>query len=264
MAKAQALVPSKGSALITTDVDMDELAQDAQGKAGLGMSHEREDNLIPYLVVLQDNSPQVKKREASYIEGAEPGMIMRTDIKKIYESAFFQPCHFSKKWVEWVPRDLGGGGGAGFAGVHEFKPADAFQKPDAPNKWALKNGNDLVETRYHIGNLILPDEGRIDPCVIGMTSSGHTVSRSWTSLQNQFRIPGTMDVAPAWFRYYNLTTVVRKNAKGSWFVWSPEDRGWLSKAVRDAGYALYQQVASGEKKAAEPMEDGDDADNGEI
>lgn len=259
MSKAQSkeiAVASENAMTIGGEVDLAELANEAAPIAGAGTSQDREDNLIPYLVILQDGSPQVKKRDPAYIDGAEPGMIMRTDIKKIFsgkDGVIFQPCHFSKKWVEWVPRDTGGGGGAGFVAVHERMPPNAEQKKDKPNKWFLPNGNDIVETRYHFGNILDPGENRADPCVIGMTSSGHTVSKSWMALMNQFRIGGSI-VAPSFFRAYKLTTIERSNAQGSWFVWKPEDLGWVSKPLRDMGNMLYQSVAAGEKKADDPID----------
>jgi hypothetical protein len=254
MAKAVAVSPPKTTMVVGADVDMDELYNEAAPLSGAGTSQEKDDNLIPYLVVLQDGSPQVKKRDPAYIEGAEPGMIMRTDIKRVYsgkDGVVFQPCAFNKKWIEWVPRDTGGGGGAGFVAGYDRMPPNASQKPDKPNHWFLPNGNDIVETRYHFGNLLDAEAGQISPCVIGMSSSQHTVSKSWMALMNQFRIGGSV-IAPSFFRAYRLTTVERKNAKGTWFVFKPDDLGWLSKDLREMGHSLYTAVTSGEKTAADP------------
>lgn len=249
-------VQQENAMTIGGEVDMEELAREAAPISGAGTSQDRADNLIPYLVILQDMSPQVKKRDPAYIDGAEAGMIMRTDIKKVYSGSdgiLFQPCHFSKKFVEWVPRDAGGGAGAGFAGIHDRMPIEAKPVEDRPNKFKMPNGNDIVETRYHFGNILDPSQGRADPCVIAMSSSGHTVSRSWMALMNQFRIGGSI-IAPSFFRAYKLTTVERSNAQGSWFVWKPEDMGWVSKPLRDLGNSLYQSVASGEKTADDPID----------
>ena len=255
MAKAVAVQKSSAMIISGNDIDLEELAREAAPLAGAGTSQDRADNLIPYLTILQDMSPQVKKRDPAYIEGAEPGMIMRTDIKKIYsgtEGVIFQPCHFSKKWVEWVPIDAGGGGGAGFKGMFDVMPANATQKPDKPNSWHLPNGNDVVETRYHFGNILNPDANRADPCIISFSSSGHTVSKSWMALMNQFRI-GAGITAPSFFRAYRMTVTERKNSMGTWFVFKPEDLGWVSKDLRELGHQLYTSVAAGEKKAAQPV-----------
>lgn len=254
MGKAVAVKPTNNSMVIGGEVDLEELYTEAAPIAGFGTSQDKADNLIPFLVILQDGSPQVKKRDPGYIEGAEPGMIMRTDIKRVYsgkDGVVFQPCYFQKKWVEWVPRDTGGGGGAGFVATYDRMPPQGVQKPDNPNHWKMPSGNDLVETRYHFGNLLDPDAGQISQCVIGMSSSQHTVSKSWMALMNQFRIGGSV-IAPSFFRAYRLTTAERKNAKGTWFVFKPDDLGWLSKDLRELGHTLYTAVASGEKTAADP------------
>lgn len=253
MAKSQQVATTTKSELsvLGGPVDLEELANEAKGMGGAGLSSAREDSLIPFLTILQDLSPQTKKRETKYIEGAEAGMILRTDIQKIYsgeEGVIFQPCFFAKRWVEWVPRDGGGGGGQGFVTAHTERPDGAKQPADKRNKWVTSSGNDLVETRYHYGNLLSPEGDRADPVVIGMTSSGHTVSRQWMALMNQFRVGG--DVAPSFFRGYALKTILKSNSQGSWYIWKPEDLGWLSKPLRDLGAGLYKAISSGEKEAA--------------
>ena len=49
-------------------VDINLLLEDSE--AGHKMSNE--DTMIPRLRILQDGSPQVKKRDGAYVDGAEP------------------------------------------------------------------------------------------------------------------------------------------------------------------------------------------------
>jgi hypothetical protein len=250
---AKALVKTGGGLVVGSDEDLDELMREAANDVGAGTSSAREDNLIPFLAILQDGSPQVKKREAKYIDGAEAGMILKTDTGLLIPGdvgAMFQPCYRQKKFVEWVPR-ADAGGGAGFAGYQEERPADAREKPDKPNKWYLPNGNDIVETHYYYGNLLVPELGRIDPCVIGMSSTQISVSRAWNSLMRSIRIGGSV-IPPVWFRAYMMTTSVRQNQHGSWYVWKPTDQGWVNSQLRKLGKELHDSIASGEKTAADP------------
>ena len=47
-----------------------------EGDAHKGMEHMGADDLaLPFIRILGDLSPQVKKSKAEYIEGAEPGML---------------------------------------------------------------------------------------------------------------------------------------------------------------------------------------------
>lgn len=225
--------------------------------SGLGTSSDRADLLVPFLGVLQDNSPQVKRREDKYIEGSEAGMIIRTDINRVYSGETgvpFVPCVFQKRWVEWVPRMDGGGGGKGFVASHYVRPEAAQNKIEDgklnPNRWFLPgNGHDLVETRYHYG-LLLDPSGSADAVVIGMSGTSHTVSRQWMSKQRSFVVDGI--TAPAFFRAYNLKTSFVKRGDQSWYVFKPEDMGWINKLLREQGYDLYQSITSGEREAAQP------------
>ena len=58
-----------------------------------------EDLAIPFLRVLADVSPQVKKRDGAYVEGAEAGMIFNTVLNEVYEAEkdgiFVIPCHYN-------------------------------------------------------------------------------------------------------------------------------------------------------------------------
>ncbi|MCK5018922.1 MAG: hypothetical protein KAS32_17805 [Candidatus Peribacteraceae bacterium] len=79
----------------------------------------RDDFSIPYLSVLQQLSPQLKKKDAAYIENAEEGMLLNTVTQEVYDGAegvLFQPCATEHAFVEWIPRKAGGG----CAGVHQI------------------------------------------------------------------------------------------------------------------------------------------------
>lgn len=226
------------------------LQQFAGQDQGLGYSQKQEDTSIPLIYILQDNSPQVKRRDPAYIEGAEPGDIWLKGINKIVKGKVgivVQPCAFGKDWVEWVPRGEGGGGGSGFQGRHPDLPRNAKEIMDPKNNnkkhYILPNGNEVVETRYHFV--------RIDgiPYVIPFTSTGHKVSRDWGTAMQAVKWPdGTL--APSYTRLWRLRTVERSNAAGNWFVFAPEDIGWVTTtADYVAGRDLRIAVETGEKHA---------------
>ena len=83
--------------------------QDAnQGLGNLGM----DDLAIPFLRILSDTSPQIKKRDPQYIEGAESGMIYNTLTKEIFDGdkgVGVIPCSYQRQYIEWTDRGKGSG-----------------------------------------------------------------------------------------------------------------------------------------------------------
>lgn len=231
------------------------MADRAAQDAGKGVSTDREDNQVPLIYVLQALSPQCNKRNNAYVEGAEPGSIwLRNSPDPIVPGdggLLFQPCAFQKDWVEWVPRDNGGG----FVGRHDTLPADAKEvaDPKNPNKvrYVLPSGNEVIETRYHVGFVIR--EGHTPmPYVIPLSSSGHTVSRQWMFMMNS-KMLGADKKAPSWACYYRLKTKERSNKRGeTWFTFDVSDAGWVPTLHDyERGAALYEAFASGERTIAE-------------
>ena len=228
------------------------LASKMAEHAGKGVSGAAEDNLIPLIYILQALSPQVNKKNPAYIDGAEPSSIwLRNAPTPIIDGevgVLFQPCHFTKGYVEWVPRDSGGG----FVARHAALPVEAKATKDSknPNKvtYKMPNGNEVVETRYHAGH-VLTDAGPL-PYIIPMTGSGHTVSKSWMSVMNSHTLPDG-NVMPSWSRAYRLRTKERTNTVGqSWFSWDISDEGFVSEEDFDRGTRLNKACESGEKRAA--------------
>ena len=71
-----------------------------------------EDLSIPFIRVLAQLSPQVNKRDGAYVEGAEAGMLFNTVLNEVYdgvEGIEVVPCHYNRRFVEWKPREQGGG-----------------------------------------------------------------------------------------------------------------------------------------------------------
>ncbi|MCI0559216.1 MAG: hypothetical protein MN733_12035, partial [Nitrososphaera sp.] len=77
------------------------------GLEGIGSN----DVAIPYLSIIQALSPQYKKGPHR-IEGAEEGDIYNSLTKHLVRGNIgltVIPCVYQKRFVEWVPRSIGGG-----------------------------------------------------------------------------------------------------------------------------------------------------------
>ena len=57
-------------------------------------------------------SPQLNKNSGNYIEGASAGDLINTVSGEVYDGEkgiSVVPCAYSKKYIEWIPREKGGG-----------------------------------------------------------------------------------------------------------------------------------------------------------
>ena len=239
--------------------------------AGAGISKSAEDKIVPFMALLQDMNPEVKKRDPNYVQGAEAGMWLNKATQQLYAGdpamaertgyplLEFQHCELDKCVVEWVSRNDGGG----FVARHSLQGSveDTMKRlgkqmpdPSDPKKkvWKTPEGNDLIETRYHYGNVI--NGGRPQPAVIAFSSTGHTTSRQWMSLMDSYQLDdgkGNLFTPPAWAKRYVIGSKAKENKKGSFFVGTVADGGVIANAaLRMAGKKLYEAVKTGMVSAA--------------
>lgn len=178
---------------------------------------------IPFLAILQSNSPQVKKSSGKYIQGAAEGMLLNTVQNTVIdgeEGVLVIPCAYRQGFVEWVPRDSGGGF------VTEYAPHEAPRtERDEDNRDVLPNGNELMDTRYH-SVLLLNEDGTCSPIVIAMTRTQVKKSKRWMSLMQDIKFPkadGSGTYTPPMFSHvYRLRTVPEQKDEYSWYNWEVE------------------------------------------
>lgn len=223
--------------------------------AGKGVSTSSQDVGIPFLYILQDLSPQAKKRDPKYVDGAEVGMIFNNQSKEIYDGddgILFVPCFFKSALVEWIPRDDGGGW------VAEYPINDPILrqavKTDRKKPPRLPNGHDLVETKYYFGFHCKPD-GTYEPAVIGFASSGLKVSREWVRQLKLVKGPNGA-VAASFSKAYRLKSVLAKNGAGQeYFTFSVESERWVDSEEFAMGVTLEGECARGNVQAQRPEDD---------
>lgn len=255
--------------------------------SGRGADMDQSDLLIPMVRILQKMSPEVDKATASFIKGAEPGDIYIKNapnpIIKGEEGFLFQPCFRRKAFVEWLPRNKGGGGGAGFVASHAEEPSDTEQAtiagPDGERQVRRRksNGNLVVETRYYGGFIIrgeFDDDGNFEQheppmaAVIPFAGSGHTPAKTWNGLISSKRIgDGTADI---WAVYYKLQTISKTKGPNTWSIFDiidagPEDEGFPTTLWAptdedfERGEGLYQSLATEQRRFDESQVGNEDA-----
>lgn len=215
---------------------------------------------IPFINILQSNSPQCNKADGAYIEGAESGFIFNTVAEHVLEgkdSILVIPCHYQRVFIEWKDRDSGGG----FVAEHSVEDAMDLLKQchkDDKNKDVLPNGNIIVDTRNHF--VLVQDMGAWKMTVISMTSTQLKKSRKWMSKMQDLKMrrgDGSSFTPPMFSHAYKLETVPESNDKGSWFGWKITMGGLLTdKGTYDEAKRFRTAINSGAVKAQPPTEDG--------
>ena len=182
----------------------------------------QEDMALPFVRILGQLSPQVTDGDAKYIESAKPGMIYNTVTSECFDGKKgikVIPCYYKKDYPEWS--DRGDGPGAPVAVHLSNSPIIQTGKRDG-SKIRLPNGNYLEETAsYYV--LVETKGGAMTPALITMKSTQLNVSKKWNSMMKTIQIPdgkGGMAIPPMHGVVYNLSSVLQKNDKGSWYGWS--------------------------------------------
>ena len=216
-----------------------------------------EDFTIPFLAIVQSNSPQLAETEAKYIEGAKLGMLMNTATSELYdgkEGVEFVPCYTQHLFVEWRNRQTDGGG---FIGVHPsdsevVAAAKAASKSFGKYTVPVEDGvdHDLVETFYIYG-LIVKDDEIISPCMISFSS---TKIKAYKGIMTPLR---QVKGRPPLFAFkLRIVTVPDKNAKGPFqnFKVAPANGSAVDSLIAPdhdfflAGKEFKNQVAEGKAK----------------
>lgn len=241
-------VAKKKSAELSTDV-LDDIFE----YAGEGASFDSSEMQIPFVRILQAMSPQLKKREAEYIEGSEQGDMFNTVTNQIWtgeEGLTLVPCFQTTKYLEFTPREQGGG----FRGEINADDPILTRTQRSGAKEILPTGNELVKSDQHYC-LILDNDGGFQPVVVDMKSSQLKVSRRWKTqiAMQKVKHPrsGQLITPPLFATQWKFTTVEESNDQGSWFNYSIEKTGLLeNRDILLEAKSFRDSVAAGEVKAA--------------
>lgn len=235
-------------------------ASDFEQFDGLGFEETTsEDMAIPFLRILADLSPQVQKRKAEYVEGAEPGMIFNTVLNEVYEGEEgiqVVPCHYFRRYVEWRPREQGGGY------VQAFMPDDPILSETVRNdrnQDVLPNGNHLVNTAHFFCLFLHPEKGPLH-ALVTMSSTQLKKAKKWLSMAQTLTgktKDGRIFTLPLMSQVYRMATVPEENDRGSWYGWEITRERQLDlsdeadRAVFEAAVAFAKSVKSGEVEIKE-------------
>lgn len=210
---------------------------------------------IPFIQILQSGSPQCKRSDGAYIKGAEEGMFLNTVTQEVTDGAKgirVIPCFYRRVFIEWKPRDSGGG----FVAEHPATSPLVSQTVRTEKGDQLPNGNFLVDTRSHY-LLLVRDDGAYSPAVVTMTSTQVKKSRQWMSRMESIKFKNAAQqlyTPPMFSHIYTLTTTAEQNDAGSWFGWRIGDAERLEDAGLFAAAKDFKRaIAAGEVKEQQPV-----------
>ena len=230
-----------------------------------------EDLAIPFLRVLAQLSPQVNKRDAAYVQGAEAGQMFNTVLNETYDGekgVFVIPCHYNRRFVEWKTRENGGGY------VDSYEPTDPVVKTTFKSDTGqdiLPNGNMLSNTAQFFVMMLHPELGP-QRALITMSSTQLKKARKWMTQAQSLTAKGKKGVytLPLMSQVYKITTVQEQNDKGTWFGWEVARERALNLGAEEDEFMFKQaldfgkSVKAGEVQVKEDKTTGYDKETGEV
>tara|TARA_R100000935_G_scaffold58613_1_gene96566 strand:+ start:1902 stop:2651 length:750 start_codon:yes stop_codon:yes gene_type:complete len=176
-----------------------------------------EDFAIPFVRVLQPMSPQLQKQNGSYVAGASAGDLYNTVTGEAYDGEkgiTIVPCAYNKKYIEWIPREKGGGL---VNANHDISILSSCSRDTENRRYYTPEGNEIVETAQFF--ILVLDGETAQQAVLTFTSTQLGVARKWLTMLRMARVQnskGESVEAPMFAYTYKLTTTTQSNDKGSW------------------------------------------------
>lgn len=192
----------------------------------------QEDIAIPFLAVLQKNSPQCDPDVGEYMPEAKPGMLYNTVTRELFdgkEGVDIVPCAYEQKWLRWTPREKGGGFKGELPSVDVIKMRDQGILVEQENRLyvADDNGNvnpkvndKVADTRVHYVLVLNRRTGVAQQAVLSLASTQIKKSKQLNALVENVlfdRADGSGKYNPQWYaNVVRVNTVPESNEKGNW------------------------------------------------
>jgi hypothetical protein len=195
----------------------------------------RNDMVLPRLGLLQGLSPQLKRTDPSYIEGAQQGDIFNTVTGDLYANGVcVVNCFFVKEWAVFKKRTAGGG----------FRGTFPTEKEANAHMAALPEVAEceVIEQALHYILVLDEDKHPISEAALVFASTKLKVSRKWNSL---IALQG--EDKPRFTKIWKLSSVPESNAKGDFYNYAVSPAGFITEEIAIAANALYAAVKEGTK-----------------
>jgi len=219
-----------------------------EADAHAGFENVRQQSVaLPILKLLQNGSAEAQKRNQAYVEGAEPGMLLNTVTKKVYDGSKgieIIPCHYKLEYQEWS--DFGTGSGRPEQIYPDISDILSKTTKGTDGKDRLPNGNYILTVGQHF--VLILDGSNNETALISMSSSQGKVSRKWNGLMMSLTLQGKNGIytPPSFSHIYKLTTVLNSGKGNQWYGYNITKVGPVQDpAVYDRAKQFYQSLANG-------------------
>lgn len=213
------------------------------------------DVAIPFLMLIQTLSPVADKRKPEYIKGAEEGDMINSVTREVFkgnEGVKFIPCGFTKKYLEWKPRDQGG-----LVMIHDDdRLMPTCHRVDKVGM-VLPNGNTLVETAQHYG-LIVGENGSLLRIVITMSSTSLKKSKNWLAQMQAIQLKGEdgkMFIPPMFAYSYRLKSIQETKGNNAWANWLISEPTPVDAEQFEAALTFAKAINEGSVKTVAPVDE---------
>ncbi len=217
-----------------------------EGDAHAGFENVNTSSLaLPILKLMQNGSGEAQKRNQNYVEGAEPGMLLNTVTKKLYDGAKgieVIPCHYKLEYQEWA--DFGTGSGRP-ENIYDANSDILSKTKNEMGKDRLDNGNYILTVGQHY--VLIRDGNSTENALISMSSSQGKISRKWNSMMMSITFDGKNGpyTPPSFSHKYRLTSVLNSGKGNQWYGYNVTKVGPVEEpALYERAKKFYTSLAS--------------------
>lgn len=189
------------------------MAFDITKVSGQGTENLDTGSSLPFVRILQDLSPQLKKQKEEYVPGAEAGNLFFAKTKNVIPAPTkIIPTYTSSVYTEWVPRNKGGG----YVATHPLTIVShkEYEKGRERQYDEWLGENELRFTTYWF--VMIEIDGNWEEAIIPFTSSQLRVSRKLTADINRFKYDGELStvVPPLYAQSWEISAVLETSKNG--------------------------------------------------
>jgi hypothetical protein len=217
-----------------------------EGDAHAGFENVNTSSLaLPILKLMQNGSGEAQKRNQNYVEGAEPGMLLNTVTKKLYDGAKgieVIPCHYKLEYQEWA--DFGTGSGRP-ENIYDANSDILSKTKNEMGKDRLDNGNYILTVGQHY--VLIRDGNSTENALISMSSSQGKISRKWNSMMMSITFDGKNGpyTPPSFSHKYRLTSVLNSGKGNQWYGYNVTKVGPVEEpSLYERAKKFYTSLAS--------------------
>jgi len=205
---------------------------------GEGISDAPEDNLVPSIRILQNNSPEVQPGPAQLVGAKASDFLLKNSPIPFVpgsEGFLFVPCFDEHVWCEYRPRREGGG----YQGESPEEPKDVEKVYDEREKkttFVRPNGNEVQETRRRFG-LVVTTIGLLKFAVT-YKGTGHSEFRAMNTRMSQLLHPTAGRPYPSYAHVWRFTSRFRQKNNFTWYGYEHVCERASTEVEEEAGRAF--------------------------